>query len=123
MESVRVDQWLWAVRLCKTRTAATEAAKGAHVRVNGHTARPATAVRAGDRVEVRLHDRDRVMEVLRAIDKRVGAPVAAECYIDHSPPAPQEEHVPRLFPRAVGAGRPTKRERRETDRLRGRSVP
>jgi ribosome-associated heat shock protein Hsp15 len=115
-----VDQWLWAVRLCKTRTAATDAVKGGHVRVNGHAAKPATAVHPGDRVDARLHDRDRVMEVLRVIDKRVGAPVAAECYLDQSPPAPREEHARRLFPRAMGAGRPTKRDRRETDRLRRR---
>jgi ribosome-associated heat shock protein Hsp15 len=118
-----VDQWLWAVRLCATRTSATEAVKGGHVQVNRRAAKPATAVHAGDRIEARLHDRDRVVEIVRVIDKRVGAPVAVECYVDHSPPAPREEHVRRLFPRPPGAGRPTKRDRRETDRLRGRSGP
>lgn len=120
MESARVDQWLWAVRLCKSRSLATEAVRGGHVRVNGRPAKPATPVKPGDRVEARLHDWDRVLEVVQAIEKRVGAPVAVQCYADHSPPAPPNQYVRRLFPRDAGAGRPTKRERRHTDRLRGR---
>ncbi len=117
-----MDQWLWATRLCKTRTAATDAVKGGHVRVNGRPAKPATPVRPGDRVEARLSARDRVVEVVRLMDKRVGAPVAVECYVDHSPAAPEEPHVRRLFPRLPGSGRPTKRDRRETDRVRGRDL-
>jgi len=120
MESVRVDQWLWAVRLCKTRTSAAEAAKAAHVRVNGRSAKPATPVRPGDRVEARLNGRERIVEVVAVIDKRVGAPLAAACYVDHSPPAPPDEYVRPLFARLPGTGRPTKRERRQTDRLQGR---
>ena len=120
MQSARVDQWLWAVRLCKSRSLATEAVRAGHVRVNGRGAKPATPVKAGDRVEARLYDRDRVLEVVQVIDKRVGAPLAVACYADHSPPSPPSEYVRRLFPRAPGAGRPTKRERRHTDRLRGR---
>jgi ribosome-associated heat shock protein Hsp15 len=115
-----VDQWLWAVRLCKTRSLATEAVRGGHVRVNGRPAKPATPVRTGDRVEAHLYDRERLVEVVQVIDKRVGAPVAVQCYADHSPPEPPREYVRRLFPRDPGAGRPTKRERRETDRLRRR---
>jgi ribosome-associated heat shock protein Hsp15 len=114
-----VDQWLWAIRLFKTRSAATQAVKGGHVRVNGRCAKPATPLKVGDRVEVRVHDRDRVVNVVQPIHKRVGAPVAVGCYVDHSPPAPPSDFVRRLFPRNAGSGRPTKRERRQTDRLRG----
>ena len=120
VEDTRVDQWLWAIRLFKTRSLATDACRGGHVRVNGASAKPATPVRAGDRVEAYAHERTRIFEVVRAIDKRVGAPIAAECYVDHSPPPPPNEYVRRLFPRDAGTGRPTKRERRATDRFRSR---
>jgi ribosome-associated heat shock protein Hsp15 len=119
VDATRVDQWLWAVRLFKTRSLATAACRGGHVKVNGERAKPASPVRAGDRVEARVNDRQRVVEVVRDIDKRVGPPIAADCYVDHSPPPEPVEHVPRLFPRTAGAGRPTKRDRRRTDRLRG----
>ncbi|HZU73333.1 MAG TPA: RNA-binding S4 domain-containing protein [Acidimicrobiales bacterium] len=115
MDQARVDQWLWAVRLFKTRSAATDACRGGHVRVNGQPAKAATPVRAGDRVEARTPARLRVLEVTGVIDKRVGAPVAAGCYVDHSPPPPRDESA---FTRDAGAGRPTKRDRRQLDRLR-----
>ena len=117
-DAVRVDQWLWGVRLFKTRSLATDACRGGHIRVNGVLAKPATSVRVGDRVEGHVHGRERMLEVVRLVDKRVGAPAAAECLIDHSPPPPpKEEYVPPLFSRDRGAGRPTKRERRDLDRL------
>jgi ribosome-associated heat shock protein Hsp15 len=117
-DAVRVDQWLWGVRLFKTRSLATDACRGGHIRVNGVLAKPATSVRVGDRVEGHVHGRERMLEVVRLVDKRVGAPAAAECLIDHSPPPPpKEEYVPPLFSRDRGAGRPTKRDRRELDRL------
>ena len=119
MEAVRVDRWLWAIRLFKSRTDATDACRGGHVKVNGSAAKPATVVRIGDQVAAHVHDRDRVVEVARLIDKRVGAPIAAECYVDHSPPAPPRDGVRPLF-REPGAGRPTKRERRQLDRFRSR---
>jgi ribosome-associated heat shock protein Hsp15 len=116
VDTARVDQWLWAIRLFKTRSAATDACRGGHVRVNGTAAKPAMRIRCGDRVEARVHGRDRVLEVLRVVDKRLGAPQAAECALDHSPPAPERRDA--VFPRARGSGRPTKRERRQLDRLR-----
>jgi ribosome-associated heat shock protein Hsp15 len=117
--STRVDAWLWAVRLYKTRSAATDACRGGHVRVNGAAAKPASALRPGDRVEARVHDRERVLEVVRLIDKRVSASVAAECLVDHSPPPPPREETPGIvFGRDAGAGRPTKRDRRTLDRFR-----
>ena len=118
-EATRVDRWLWSVRLYKTRSEATEGCRGGHVKVNGASAKPATPVKIGDRIEAFVHGRDRIVEVARVIDKRVGAPMAAEAYVDHSPPPPpREERVMPLF-RDPGSGRPTKRERRQIDRLRG----
>ena len=118
-DSVRVDSWLWAVRLFKTRSAATEACRGGHVKLNGVSAKASAPVRVGDRVAARVHDRDRVVEVVRLIDKRVGAVVAAGCMVDHSPPPPPRESSIPAFERLAGAGRPTKRDRRRLDRLRG----
>jgi len=118
MESTRVDRWLWAVRLYKTRSAASTACAGGHVDVNGQPAKPATKVKVGDRVQLRLDRRDRDLEVARIIEKRVGAPIAAECLVDHSPPEPDRELAPPVFHRERGAGRPTKRDRRDIDRLR-----
>lgn len=118
VETTRVDRWLWAVRLCKDRSGATAACRGGHVRVNGAPAKAATPVRVGDRVEAVLGDRHRVVEVVQVIDKRVGAPAAAQCLIDHSPPLPPRERTQPAFPRDPGSGRPTKRDRRRLDRLR-----
>jgi ribosome-associated heat shock protein Hsp15 len=118
VQETRADQWLWAVRLYKTRSAATEACRGGHVRVNGAPAKAATPVRPGDRLEVHHHGGLRILEVVNPLDKRVGAPLAAEAFVDHSPPPPpREERVP-VFARISGAGRPTKRERRQMDRFR-----
>lgn len=119
-ETLRVDVWMWAVRVVKTRSLATDACKGGHVQVNGRPAKPASPVRVGDRVEAHVADRDRVFEVVRLIDKRVSAPLAAECLVDHSPPPPPREYVAPLFRRDPGSGRPTKRDRRRLDDLRGR---
>ena len=112
-----MDVWLWAVRLYKTRSAATAGCRGGHVRVNRAAAKASTPVKIGDRVEAFV-ERERILEVVRIIDKRVGAAVAATCLVDHSPPVPVVKREPRIFVREPGAGRPTKRERRELDRLR-----
>jgi ribosome-associated heat shock protein Hsp15 len=120
MESTRVDRWLWSVRAFKTRTVATEACRGGHVSVNRAVTKPATTVRVGDVVTIRVDGRDRVLQVAEVIDKRVGAARAAECYHDHSPaPPPGAWKAPRLV-RDRSAGRPTKRDRRLIDRLRDR---
>lgn len=120
MDVTRVDRWLWAVRLCKTRSEATKACHAGHIRVNGATAKAATLVRVGDRVAAMLHERERVLDVVRVIDKRVGAPAAAECITDHSPPPPPRGLAAPALIRDPSTGRPTKRERRQLDRFRGR---
>ena len=119
MSGVRIDAWLWAVRLYKTRSAATAAVRAGHVRIDGEPVKAATPVVVGNRVRVRQDGRERILEVTGLIAKRVGAPVARQQYVDHSPPP-----VPRALLavpyRERGAGRPTKRDRRQLDALRGR---
>jgi ribosome-associated heat shock protein Hsp15 len=117
-DATRIDRWLCAVRLVKTRPLATRLCEGGHVLVNGSPAKPSTKVRAGDRVEAVIADRERIVEVVRPIESRVGAPVAATCYVDHSPPVvPEPGPAPGIM-RIRGEGRPSKRLRRELERLR-----
>ncbi|SCK32077.1 ribosome-associated heat shock protein Hsp15 [Streptomyces sp. WMMB 714] len=118
-ESVRIDSWIWSVRLTKTRSLAASACRAGHVRINGERVKPAHPVRPGDQVRLFHAGRERVVVVARVLRKRVGAPVAEKCYTDHSPPPPPREAVAPAGVRDRGAGRPTKRDRREMERLRG----
>ena len=115
-DETRIDRWLCAVRLVKTRPLATRLCEGSHVLVNGSPAKPSTKVRAGDRVEALIADRKRIVEVMRPIESRVGATVATTCYVDHSPPVVPEAGPAIMLVR--GKGRPSKRLRRELERLR-----
>jgi ribosome-associated heat shock protein Hsp15 len=119
---VRVDKWLWAVRLFKTRTAATKACDKGLVRIGDEQAKAARRVAPGDRVTVARSDHVAIVEVVKLLEKRVGAPVAVTAYVDHSPPyeRPSVDTGTLFAVRDRGAGRPTKRDRREIDRLRGR---
>jgi ribosome-associated heat shock protein Hsp15 len=120
VDKVRVDRWLWAVRLVKTRSGAAQACRAGHVQINGARAKPAAPVKAGDTVRLRVGDRERVVEVVRLLETRVGAELAAACLIDRSPPPPPRDPLARQGYRPAGAGRPTKRQRRDLDRARGR---
>ncbi|TDW31463.1 RNA-binding S4 domain-containing protein [Cryobacterium psychrophilum] len=117
--TARVDSWIWGVRLFKTRSMATAACRAGHVRVNGDKAKAAQSLRIGDEVRVRSDGFDRILVVSRLIVKRVGAIVAADCYVDQTPPPPPREEVALVPTRDRGAGRPTKRERRDIEELRG----
>lgn len=119
--SVRVDVWLWSVRQVKSRSAATAACKAGHVRVNGETVKPAQALRVGDEIRYRVDGFDRFLTVERLITKRVGAPLALACYTDRTPPRPSPLDAPAAIIRPRGAGRPTKKERRQLEALRGRA--
>ena len=112
----RIDRWLCAVRLVKTRPLASRLCDAGHVLVNGSSAKPSTKVRAGDRVEAFIAERQRIVEVTRPIESRVGADVAVTCYVDHSPPVVRQPG-PVVSP-VRGEGRPNKRLRRELERLR-----
>ena len=120
-ETVRLDSWVWAVRLAKTRSQATAACRAGHVRVNGQPAKAAQPVRVGDEVRVRLHGFERVYRVAGLATRRGSAAEAARYYADLTPPPPPRVERPAAIVRDRGAGRPTKRERREIDRLRGRT--
>ncbi|MGW3495014.1 RNA-binding S4 domain-containing protein [Streptomyces sp. NPDC001020] len=122
-ESVRIDSWIWSVRLVKTRSAGATACRGGHVRLNGERVKPAHSVRVGDEVRLRHEGRERIVVVKRLIRKRVGAPVAVQCYIDNSPPPPPREAIAPAGIRDRGTGRPTKRDRRDMERLRGLGAP
>ena len=121
-DAVRIDVWIWAVRLVKTRAAATDACRGGHVRLNGQPAKAASPVRIGDEVRVRIHGFDRIVIVKQLLRKRVGASAAAEALEDRSPPRPTAIEAAQIPHRPRGAGRPSSRERREIDRLRGRDA-
>lgn len=116
--AVRVDRWLWSIRLVKSRSAATEACGGGHVKVNGTAAKPAAPVRVGDEVVATIGGRRRVLEVVRLIERRVGAPVAVQCYLDRTPAPPAGVANGPVLVRDRSTGRPTKRDRRQLDRLR-----
>ncbi|WP_455159360.1 RNA-binding S4 domain-containing protein [Schaalia cardiffensis] len=117
-DSVRVDTWLWAIRKMKSRSQATSAARAGHVKVNGDSAKAAQKIRVGDEVRLRIEGFDQVLLVRKLLVKRVGAPQARVCYEDRTPARPKM--VVPIAIRERGAGRPSKKERRELDRLRGR---
>ena len=118
--SARVDAWLWAVRVTKTRSAATAATRAGHVRVNGERAKAAQQVKPGDEVRVRVNGFDRILIVNQTIVKRVAPALAAAAYLDTTPALPEAEKLFFAPRRERGAGRPTKRERRELEQLRDR---
>lgn len=115
--SVRIDRWLTATRLYKSRTASQEACAASHVKVNGKNVRASQAVHVGDKVEARAPRGDVIFIVLILADKRLSPPKARELYEDQSPPP--EEKGERVAERERGMGRPTKSDRRSMDRFRG----
>jgi ribosome-associated heat shock protein Hsp15 len=122
-EAVRVDKWLWAVRLFKTRTLATEACRAGHVTSDGQEVKPARAVKIGDVYNVRITPITKTVKVIAPLDRRVGAKMV-EQYMEDLTPASEylKQMAARenpLLKREKGAGRPTKRERREIEGLLG----
>lgn len=119
-DRTRIDVWLWAVRVYRTRSVATAAVRGGHVRINGDRVKAAAAVSVGDEVRVVTDGRERILLVEQLLAKRVGAPIAQAAYQDRTPPRPVLERAAPVAERDRGLGRPTKRDRRAIDRLRGR---
>jgi len=116
---VRVDSWLWVVRFFKSRSQATAACRAGKVRVNGVVVKASHLVKAGDRVAWRDALRAREVQIVELIPRRVGAAEAASAYTDFSAPLPDKAERGAVPLRDRGAGRPEKKDRRETDRLRG----
>jgi len=118
-DSVRIDRWLWAARLFKSRTLAAHACHGGKVDVNSQAAKAGKMVRAGDTVEVTIPEARRILKVLALGERRGSAVVARTLYEDLTPPPPpRAERIPPPIHRPPGLGRPTKRQRRQLSRLR-----
>ncbi len=117
-DAARVDVWLWAVRVYRTRSLATEACRAGHVSVNGARVKPSHQVRIGDEVRARLAH-EKVYGVLALPLKRGGAPDAAAAIDDRTPPPPPRLETPEQVLRDLAHGRPTKKDRRAIERLRG----
>ena len=117
--SQRIDSWLWSVRVFKTRSAATTACRKSHVTLDGVKVKAAARVRIGQEVRVRTDGGERILTVQGFLPSRGSASLAVACYIDRTPPPDPalRAAVPR---RDRGTGRPTKKDRRALDRLRGR---
>ncbi|MDF9834409.1 ribosome-associated heat shock protein Hsp15 [Ereboglobus sp. PH5-5] len=123
MAAERIDKWLWAVRLFKTRALATDACKAGSVEIGGHAVKPSRDVRAGETIHVK---QGLILRTLRVVDiprSRVGAKLVATYCEDLTPPSEfekvKEQRVQQTLARAKGSGRPTKRDRRALDRFFG----
>ncbi len=119
--SVRIDKWLWSVRICKTRLIATDLCKRHKVSIDGQAVKPSRDVKIGQVIVVRKEGVSWQYRVLKCIDKRVGAQLVKECCEDITPPEERNKlalikggWAPR---RAKGEGRPTKKDRREMERV------
>lgn len=121
--NVRLDKWLQVAQVFKTRTQATRACSLGRVRVNGQTAKAHRDLLLEDKIEVRMGDWTRILVVKELRDKPVPKAVARELYLDLTPPRPRLDPIDRIMRsgtehREKGAGRPTKRDRRQIDRLK-----
>jgi len=121
--TARLDKWLWAVRIFKTRAQATAACRAGGVVVDGQTAKPARDIRGGERIEVRQGIIKRTLLVAGLPRTRVGAKLSANYCSDLTPAEEfeklRDQRVQHILAREKGSGRPTKRERRAIDRLFG----
>lgn len=121
MEKVRIDKWLWSVRIFKSRTISTDACKESKVKVNGETAKASQLIQTGDRIEVKKEGFNFQFRVIQLIEKRVGAPIAITCYEDLTPPEELNKYKEWFVGKAgaeyrdKGTGRPTKKDRREIE--------
>lgn len=121
MEHGRLDRWLWAVRVYKTRTDAADACRGSAVRLNGSMAKPSAKIRIGDTVVARTKALTRTLHVLALTEKRIGAPLVADHLEDQTPESEYEKAREKRANAKVfthkGGGRPTKKDRRDIEKL------
>lgn len=118
---VRLDKWLWAVRVFKTRSIATQACSAGHVKIDGRNVKPSHTVRPGEIVIVRVADLIRTVKVLVPLHQRVAAKEVPQYAEDLTPATEYEKareaRLTSAFTRPKGAGRPTKKDRRSLDQL------
>ena len=119
---VRMDKWLWAARLFKTRSLAADAIKGGKVKVDGNPVKPSREVKEGDVIQVQIDQLHKVVEVKTVIKTRVSAKQVPEIYNDLTPKEEYERiefmHAYKAEWRDRGAGRPTKKERRMIEKMK-----
>jgi len=119
--SVRMDKWLWSVRLYKTRSLATEACAAGKVRIGGQNVKPARSVKIGDIITALAGEITRTVRVLGLLEKRVGAKLVGQYLEDLTPASeyarPREAHFQPIMFRPKGSGRPTKKDRRSMQRF------
>lgn len=124
LDKVRVDKWLWSVRIFKSRTIATDACKSGKIKINEKNAKASSTIERGDLLQVRKDGFNLQFKVIDLIQKRVGAPIAQTCYENITPEAEMMKYKDwyvgkgNVESREKGAGRPTKRERREIDHFK-----
>ena len=120
-DAPRLDKWLWAVRLYKTRSLAIAACQAGHVKIDDQRVKPSRPVRLGEVIEARTGDIVRRYRVLAFLERRVGAGMVPQFAEDLTPPGEltkrREPRLEPLFHRPKGAGRPTKRDRRLLDEV------
>lgn len=123
-KSIRLDSYLWAIRMYKSRSLASDAIKGNKVKLNDEIVKAAHIVKIGERYTLSYPQGvKKIIEVTGIIDKRQSFEIAKVNYIDHSPPVEKLEHQPSVFimpnmQRDRGAGRPTKKDKRDMDDFR-----
>ena len=126
VKGIRLDKWLWAVRIYRTRSRATEACRSGHVKIDGQSAKPAREVRVNEMLTARIGDITRTIRVLGLLDRRVGAAVARQYMTDLTPAAEyakaREPDFRRPIFRPKGLGRPTKKDRRDLEKMSGDSA-
>lgn len=118
-ESARLDKWLWAARIFKTRSMAADACKNGRVTVGGANAKPSRTVKAGETISVKKPPITYSFKILNAIETRVGAKLIPQVYEDATDPKQYEllemSRISGFIDRARGMGRPTKKDRRAMD--------
>jgi ribosome-associated heat shock protein Hsp15 len=125
LKKVRIDKWLWSVRIYKTRTQATSAVRSSRVKINDKPVKASYQVVVGEIVNVNRNGFNLTFKVTGLLQKRVGAAIAQECYVDLTPPEELTKYDAWFVgkrgveAREKGTGRPTKKERREIDEFKG----
>jgi ribosome-associated heat shock protein Hsp15 len=125
MQKVRIDKWLWSIRIFKSRTLATDACKGGKVKIGTVSVKPSYLITTGDVVAVKKEGFTFQFRAIELIEKRVGAPIAITCYEDVTPVDEKNKYeawflnaTPSTEKRERGSGRPTKKDRREIDQVK-----